>query len=229
MKEEKVKIYKRILALAIDIIVVAFISVLISYALPKNDEYITLQETQQELLNNRIQNKIDNEEYTKLTAELTYETYKVGDLETGVSVGIMILYFTLFTYFNKGQTPGKMLLKIKVSDKNGDNPNLMSSFIRSFFISRAFADIIILILVNSMKKAAFIKAYNYIDMILIILWLACPFIAMFREDGKGLHDLIAGTIVVGKRKRGDEIVEAKIEEKKEIKEKKTTKKTSKKK
>ena len=126
-----------------------------------------------------------------------------------------------------GRTPGKMLMKIEVKDKNGENPSLLKSFVRTIFISRAFADIITLIMVNSMKKSTFIKVNNYVDMILIFLWLACPFIAMFREDGRGLHDLIAGTIVVNKRKRTEEeIPEAKIEEKEVVKEKKETTKKS---
>ena len=50
---------------------------------------------------------------------------------------------------------------------------------------------------------------------------------MFREDGRGLHDLIAGTKVLDKRKlplEEEKIVEAKIEEKKESKKKNSKKK-----
>ena len=68
-------------------------------------------------------------------------------------------------------------------------------------------------------------------MVITVIWIACPIVAIWRQDGRGLHDLISGTKVLDKRKRETtEIVEAKIEEKKEVvKEKKeTTKKTNKK-
>ena len=230
MEQEKVKMYKRIIALLVDLLIVAVISVLISYTLPINEKYQTAQNSQTELLTMRTEGKITNDDYVKKSSELTYDAYKYGVAEYCISIGVMLAYFTLFTYFNNGKTAGKMLMKIEVRDKNDSSPSLWRSFVRTILISRVFADIITFIMVHTMKKASFVKANNYVDMILLVIWLLCPFIAMFREDGRGLHDLIAGTVVVNKRKRTEEeIPEAKIEEKKEVvkKEKKTTKKTTK--
>ena len=66
MNQEKVKMYKRIIALAIDILIVAFISVLVAYTLPKNEKYQAIQKTQQELLTERVEGKIENETYVDL-------------------------------------------------------------------------------------------------------------------------------------------------------------------
>ena len=161
--------------------------------------------------------------------KITYNSYKYGLLENGISVGIMILYFTLFTYFNHGKTIGKMIMRYQVSSKDGNDPSFVGSLVRSLLLTRAFGDIITIILVLSLSEAKFVSIYNYFDMGITIVWLTCPFISMFREDGRGLHDLVAKTIVLDKRKQDStEIVEAKYEEKVEVKEVKTKKNNKKK-
>ena len=218
MNEEKVKIYKRILALAIDFLIVTLISSFIIFVLPHNEKYQTASDNNTLLLTMRTKGQISNEDYLEESTKLTYDIYKYGKLENGITITLMVLYFGLFIYFNHGQTPGKKLTKIEVRDKNGNEVSLWSSVVRTIFVTRVFADIVTIILVYSTRKATFVKLYSYFDMGVTVLWLLCPFVAMFREDGRGLHDLIAGTKVLDKRKlplEEERIVEAKIEEKKE--------------
>ena len=229
METKKVKIYKRVLAFLIDFIIVGIFSALIIYLLPYNEKY---QETikQNEVLQELVLSKqIDNQDYVSNSVKITYNSYKYGLLENGISVGIMILYFTLFTYFNHGKTIGKMIMRYQVSSKDGNDPSFVGSLVRSLLLTRAFGDIITIILVLSLSEAKFVSIYNYFDMGITIVWLTCPFISMFREDGRGLHDLVAKTIVLDKRKQDStEIVEAKYEEKVEVEEVKTKKNNKKK-
>ncbi len=224
MENIKVPMYKRILAFVIDFLLVALVSAIVMYAIPHSDKYNETLEnsvTVRKLIS-ESEEPLSSQELMKISNELTYDSYKYGVLENSITIVIMLSYFTLFIFFNHGQTVGKMLVKTKVSDKDGNDPNLLGSFARSMFITRSFGDIITLILVLSMKKPTFIKSYYYIDMVLTAIWIACPIVAIWRQDGRGLHDLIGGTKVMDKRKReATEVVEAKTEEKKE--EKKETK------
>ena len=229
MEQEKVKMYKRILAFIIDFLLVAILSAIVMYAIPHSDKY---NETLENSTNLRkaiyaSEEPLSNKELIQISNELTYDSYKYGVLENGITIVIMLSYFTLFTYFYHGQTIGKKLVKTQVVSVDGNEPSLLSSFGRSVFITRSFGDIVTLILVLSMKKPAFIKSYYYIDMVLTVLWIACPIVAIWRQDGRGLHDLIGGTKVLDKRKlplEEEKIVEAKIEEKKETKKKNSKKK-----
>ena len=230
----KVPMYKRILAFIIDFLLVAILSAIVMYAVPHNDKYNETLENSTNLRKMIYESEepLSNKELMEISNELTYDSYKYGMLENGITIVIMISYFTLFTYFFHGQTIGKKLIKTQVVSVDGKEPSLLSSFGRSIFITRSFGDIVTLILVLSMKKPTFIKSYYYIDMVLTVLWVACPIVAIWRQDGRGLHDLIGGTKVIDKRKQeSTEIVEAKIEEKKDNKTitKKTTKKNNKKK
>ena len=230
METNKVPMYKRILAFIIDFLLVAILSAIVMYVIPHSDKYNETLEnsvTVRKLIN-ESETPLSSEELINVSNELTYDSYKYGVLENGITIVIMLSYFTLFTFFNHGQTIGKKLVKTQVVDKSGNEPKLLGSFLRSLFVTRSFGDIVTFILVLSLKKPTFVKSFYYVDLVLTTLWIACPIVAIWRQDGRGLHDLIGGTKVLDKRKQeSTQIVEAKIEEKKEPK--KTNKKSNKKK
>jgi len=227
--ENRVPIYKRIISFIIDFAIVMLLASVILSILPKNSKYNEVIDRNKELQEMVIQKKIENKEFVKKSMELTYDSYKFGLLENGITIVLMISYFTCFIYFNHGKTPGKMICRYEVKDINGNNPSFLCSLVRTLLISRTFGDIISIILVCVMSQKTFVGMFNYVDMVITTLWLTCPFVAIFREDGRGLHDLIAKTIVVNKRKRTDEeVVEAQIEEKKVVEKKEKTEKTTKK-
>ncbi|HLB28285.1 MAG TPA: RDD family protein [Dehalococcoidales bacterium] len=77
------------------------------------------------------------------------------------------LYFWLFTGL-KGQTPGKMIVRIKVVNARGDVPGLAAAFLRE-------------IIGKSLSSLALGLGY---------LWIA------FHKEKQGWHDIIASTRVV---------------------------------
>ena len=225
----KVPMWKRIVAFIIDFLLVAILSAIIMYAIPHSEKYNQTLENSTTIrkLIYESEEPLSTKELMEVSNELTYDNYKYGVLENSITIVVMISYFSLFTFFYHGQTIGKKIIKTQVVSLDGNDPSLLSSLGRSVLISRSFADIITLILVLSMKKATFIKSYYYIDMVLTVIWIACPIIAIWRQDGRGLHDLIAGTKVLDKRKLPqdeEKVVEAKIEEKKKNNKKNSNKK-----
>ena len=79
---------------------------------------------------------------------------------------LFLLYFTFFTYWG-GQTPGKMLMRVRVVTKDFGNLTLLRAFARTlcYFLSSLFLGLGFLI-------------------------------AAFDRDKRALHDLIAKTYVV---------------------------------
>lgn len=70
-------------------------------------------------------------------------------------------------YFIKGQTPGMKAYEIKVIDnKTGEKPSLLLAILRFFFFN--------------------IVLFSFIGL----------FASFFREDRRGLHDLLSGTSVI---------------------------------
>ena len=216
MEIDRVPIYKRIIAFIIDFAVVALISTLIMYVLPENKKYQEVIDNNRILQEKLVNKEITNKEYVTESMNLTYDSYKTGTVENIVTISVMIIYFTCFLTFNHGKTLGKMAMKYEIKTKDNKDPNILQSLGRTVLITRVFGDIITIILVYSLSRKAFVSSFNYVDMVITTLWLSCPFFSMFREDGRGVHDLIVGTKTVNRRKHNeDDIVEAKIEEKKE--------------
>jgi len=80
---------------------------------------------------------------------------------------VLLLYFWLFTGF-KGQTPGKMIVGIKVVDKSGNKPGLFSAAIREILG----------------------KIISTVIFFLGFLWIG------WDNQKQGLHDKLATTYVV---------------------------------
>jgi len=85
---------------------------------------------------------------------------------------LSVFYYVIFTYV-KGQTPGKMLLRLHVVDANGNKPNLKQVLLREV-IGKAIAALALLI--------------GY-------LWI------IWDPRKRGWHDYIAGTFVVKRERR----------------------------
>ena len=147
----KLPMWKRIVAYVIDFLIVAFVSAIIMYAMPHNEKYNETLNNSSALNELLTKENYNNEEYLKRTTELTYDSYKYGVLENSITIVIMIAYFTIFTYFSHGETIGKKIVKTKVVNMEGNEPNLLQSFLRSIIFSRSFGDVITLILVLSLK------------------------------------------------------------------------------
>jgi uncharacterized RDD family membrane protein YckC len=159
---------------------------------------------------------------------MTYKTAYYGVYVNIIAIVLSVLYFVVFQYFNDGKTIGKAIFGIKVVTDDMKKPKMTSFLIRSLIVNRIAVDTAGVILIRLASEAAF-KEYSYIlDVIGFGLILASFMLMVFREDAKGLHDLLAKTAVINSNWKEDEqeefnkIKEAKVVEKK--KEKKVKKK-----
>lgn len=99
-------------------------------------------------------------------------TIKATANDLGLAVGWIGIYFVVFLAFWKGQTPGKRLLNLQVVRLNGEELNLWNSFKRFGGYAAGFATGLL----------GFLQVY----------WDA---------NRQGIHDKIAGTVVLDKREK----------------------------
>jgi uncharacterized RDD family membrane protein YckC len=105
----------------------------------------------------------------------------------------------LHTYF--GQTVGKMIMKVRVFDVNGNPLTLKRAFLRDFpilILNVGFlANEIHQILTTGIDEN-FRGNYFSLTLLLIgLLWIFAEIIVMFsNEKRRAIHDYIAGTVVV---------------------------------
>lgn len=192
--------FERLGAYIIDSIIVSMILVLICQGLPNTE---TEAEKRLVELENQLQSgEITPDEYLEAYTdnELQYEYKKESVLTTGISVALTFAYFVIFQYMNKGQTLGKKLLKIKVVDKDSLKPTtILKGLLRSLFVLSIASGIIGILLLYIIDKQYYIKIYFTIVGLESVFFIVTLIFMIYKKDGRGLHDIMANTIVIKER------------------------------
>ena len=190
-------LFKRLGAYLFDFIVVTFIVSIITMNFKSNSDVINRMN---ELLIGTANGEIVLEEHSDELFELNYEYQKSIIPSTIVSIVISIGYFIVFAYLNKGQTLGKKIFKIKVVDRNGNNPSIWNMLSRSIWLYGILTGIINIVCLYVLN----VKLFNYTSTIINYIYygfiIICFFMVMHRKDGKGIHDMIGRTYVKEKVK-----------------------------
>jgi len=184
--------FKRLGAYLFDFVFVTFIVSIITMGFKSNSNVINKMN---ELTSGVANEEVSLEEYSDQIFELNYEYQKSIIPNSVVSIVINIGYFIVFAYLNKGQTLGKKMFKIKVVNKDGNNPSIWNMLVRSiplYGILTGIINIISLYVLN-------VKEFNYASTIVNYIYygfiIVCIFMVMYKKDGKGLHDIIGRTYV----------------------------------
>lgn len=187
--------FERTTAYFIDMIVVNIILLIISFGIGNYDS--PTNKKMEELDNKLRQAEITEKEYLNEYKELLYEYQKENSINSGITIASYVAYYVIFQYMNKGQTIGKMLLKIRVVDKNNNKPvSILKGFIRSSIIYNLLSGIIAIITSHILNVNEFI--YTYIALMLIegIFILVTILLVLYKKDKRGLHDIMTNTIVI---------------------------------
>ena len=163
--------------------------------------------------------KEDYNEYTKVyeeyTTEMTNElnsgsaevndekllslNYKVLKSTTKLSIitlTVTIIYFGIIAYLLKGQTLGKKLFKIKVTDLEGNLPNPGLFMLRSIILTNFIPQVVSLFILILASEKTYIDTNVYISYITMLLYFLIVGFIIFRTDERGLHDIICKTKVI---------------------------------
>ena len=236
MNSEKASFLKRTCAYLIDLIFVTLLASAISLVFIDNTKYQGESEELMAITKKYTSGEIDKEEYTKQFDEMNYLMTKDSVGVTIVNCSVAVIYFVVLCYFCHGITLGKYLMKLQIVGVNDKKLNMGHFLLRSLFVNLILSNITSIILVSTLSKESFIAIYPKVSTVFTLFILASILFIMYRNDGRGLHDLMSSTMIINtkgvkvknevKEEVKEEIVEAKvIEEKKTNKKKSSTKKT----
>ena len=195
----KVTFFERLGAYLIDMLVVSFIFSIICLGLGNNTS--STEKLMQELNEKLVNSEITMEEYYEEYSQVLYDYQKENVLQSGISVALTIAYYVVFQYMNKGQTIGKKLLKIKVVDKDTKKPiSILKGLLRSFIVLSILSGTLFIILIYILNSKYYITSYATIIMLEAIFTLTTTMLVLYRKDSRGLHDMMANTIVLKESK-----------------------------
>lgn len=209
--------FKRIGAYIIDMFIILTIVTLFSkieILNPSKEEYNEIMTEYKEVYNDYMTgitegNTNMEENITKLN-DLSYKVSKYSVPTTIINIFVSIVYFVLFAYLNKGQTIGKKILGIKVVDnKTGKKPSFIKILLRGIILYGYITSIASTLILALASKSTYLSSYTYLSFVETTLLLLSFAFILFREDTRGLHDLIAGTKVVNAKTIAEEIKEIK--------------------
>jgi len=140
--------------------------------------------------------EINSYEYLDKVIDLNYRLQKSSFMSNVLNVVLYIGYFIVFGYLNKGQTIGKMLLKIKVVNKEDENPSIGNMIVRSLFIYGIATLLYSVLFVYILSSTVFTYSYMVVTYVEVVLMILSLFMVLYKKDGRGLHDIIGRTKVI---------------------------------
>ena len=216
--------YKRILAYLFDILIVTLISSLFTSFIPLSDEYHDKYNELSNVVTSYQEGEIEEKEYLEKVNDISYVISKETVSTSIVTVVITTIYFVVVAYYMNGQTIGKKITKLQIVSTENKKLTMNNYLIRSLIVDSIFMNIINIVLILVLEKGMFLKANEVVSTVFGAFYVLLFAMILFKEDGRGLHDILAKTPVVEKEIINEEIKEIEVVEKKE--EKKVTKKTT---
>lgn len=219
-------IFKRLGAYFIDFLVIFLLNSAIAYVgfiNPKYEEYKVVSEEYTQVLDDYYEKKIDINDFNAKAKDMAYDLNRTGYVYIISDVVITFLYFGLFQSITKGQTLGKKLMNIKVVSAKEKDLKWYNYFIRAFILNGVILNLLTFVAVWCSKEMYY-KICNVATNVDYLLMIVIFLMIMLSKDGRGLHDVLAGTKVIDVRIENDKVKEAEVkvidkENDEEIKEK----------
>ena len=212
----KANSYKRVLAYLVDVMIISFVSLLLTYFVPTSENYNKLNKEFETLTIDYRNQEVTMEEYLEKGTDINYQLNKEGVPQTIVSTVLSIIYFVVLTYFMNGETLGKKLMKIKITSNNDKKLTMNNYLIRALVIDSVLMNIITIITILLFSKDIYLTSYNIISYVFSFVYIVSLAMILFSKNGRGLQDILANTKVISTET---------IEEKQEVlEEEKITKK-----
>lgn len=200
----KPSLFKRIISYFIDLLIIALLSGILSTVFV-NTEISDFQTRRLlDLTTKMASESISREEYNTRIEEVNYDVTKESVPVTSITCIVTIIYYVVMCYYCKGITLGKYLMKLQIKSSNNKELTLGNYFVRSLIINMLLMNLVSVLLVSFLSKQSFIGIYSKINNVFTVLMLLSFIIMIYREDGRGLHDLISGTVVIDLRKEQEE-------------------------
>ena len=215
----KANSYKRVLAYLVDVMIISFVSLLLTYFVPTSENYNKLNKEFENLTIDYRNQEVTMEEYLEKGTDINYQLNKEAVPQTIVSTVLSIIYFVVLAYFMNGETLGKKLMKIKITSNNDKKLTMNNYLIRALVIDSVLMNIITIITILLFSKDIYLTSYNIISYVFSFVYIVSLAMILFSKNGRGLQDILANTKVISTEtvEEKQEVLEKEIVNKKDSK------------
>ena len=201
-EEELVKnksyFYQRLFAYILDMFIVSMLASILAQPFIDLKATEKLQKEATEIVEKYEKNKINAKTYVYQTIDLNYQIAKTNGVYSLITIAILILYFIVFQFYYKGQTLGKKIMNIAVVKYDRTTLTINDLIFRSLIVNSIFLNMLTFALMVFTSRDIYGYGAIALELIQYGVIIATVFMIAIRKDGRGLHDLVANTIVVKK-------------------------------
>ena len=196
-KDIKALFSQRFVAFMIDLILVLFITSLVTAIIPTNSSIDKLYDQQIKIVENYTAGKITMQEYVNQLVDINYDIAKQTGIITLISIAISLLYYVLYVYKNDGQSIGKKMMKIRIQKKDKDKELTMNDLLfRTMILQGTLVSIIGFCTILFLDKDTYLATNSLLNLIQYSILIISFFLIAFTKERQGLHDMVAKTEVV---------------------------------
>ena len=197
MKKKTKKAYfvQRLIAFLIDILLVYTITSIVAMPFVDTKESKKVNEEINEVLDQTTKQEITTREFADRNMDLSYRVARKNGIISLITLVMNILYFMVFQLYNKGQTIGKQIMKIRVKSDHGEL-TMNQMIFRAFIANSILLDLITFMFMLSNSRLVYFYGITTFSTLQYSITLISIFMILIRKDGCAIHDLLVHTKVV---------------------------------
>lgn len=187
----KAKLSKRVVAYLIDMILLIIIFSIIScFFQSEIDNQIKINNE------NYVNGVINFDTFFDNASKLYMENDKQKIIFYIINIIYVTFYFIILPLFNNGSTLGKKISGIKVEASYNQKLTFKSLFIRNLIINGLLYLVFVVLTLYIFPPKTYFILISVVSFIQITLVIISIFMVLYRQDKRGIHDLLANTKVV---------------------------------
>ena len=188
---------KRCGAYLVDIVLIGIVMGFVSLIFTtKNAEKLTeefLSLNEQTIV---TEENVDFSVYYSRVADLTLSLDKENFMINIINCAIIVLYFVVLPLYQKGQTLGKKIFKIRIVRDDGEELSANELIIRNVIVNGLLNTLLAFCLVFLLSGFEYFTIVSILAFIQEILIIVSIFMIIIRQDKRGLQDIITKTHVI---------------------------------
>ena len=193
-KNKSASFLARVGAFFVDMFLVAFLASLLATPFLDQDNMDKISKQTTEIMEKALSNEISIDTYTTELKPLLYQNDRYNGIYTIFVIVLCILYFIVYQFYYK-QTFGKKLFNIKIEPIKGELTMNQMMF-RGLIINSILFSLIAFIFVIFSDADTYFVANMTLNSLYYLILFVSAIMVIFREDRRGLHDIICNTKVV---------------------------------
>ncbi len=193
--DTKALFFQRLVAFLIDVFLVSLVVSILSIPFTRGEEVDSLQEDATQLMEKFSTNDVSMEEFTSEYVDIYYRLARSSGFTSLISIFVGICYYVVYQTYQKGQTIGKRLMKIRVVSDDGElfmNQMILRSFLANFLLMNI--GIYVFMLFSS--KYVYFYSAAILELIQYLMIFVSIIMIMYRHDGCAIHDKLLHTRVI---------------------------------